>query len=808
MRGYLNNKSIKLGINKNTRNIRGRKNVNSLIYNNTTVPQVTHFYYSGKQKVSQKEIIIPIYFTDWYQREYYYDDKSLNFNLRLEIDGNISYIKNVKAGDYDLSLGILTVGEHEFNIEIEDIAHKLKSQRLFNKIWIVDDSNDIKETEIYNVTLDDLSNYNITLDLDESATSEQLTNNRHGLTSLFEYYHKQGYRKIILPKNSYIRINMQIADETETDIRGKIIPKPVFIPTNTTIDLNNSVIKLQPYDDRDYGKVMEVYNNMIAFVDCEDSHLINGIIEGDYFERKEVNYNYNEGTEENPVYKTGLANANGEHNNTITIYGGKYNSLDNLIVRQTTGYSLMNREATGHGKNGDLLYINAGFWDELLYLWENGDRKDLVNGVLVDCSNRVTSDYIDISSLVPYGAISVGRMLSNYPTSHYYEVKLSFFDENKNFIEEFIAYQAREVKIPSGTKYIRATLFDNLDRCKGQSFWILEPFHPEYIEYNNLTLIDNRTCVAPNLYKHFRMNNCKFIRSGNSITPLAIDAEDGGATMQDLFIENCEIVEKGESQTGDFIAVAGLNVVFQNNTNMSFGVRAEVVGATIRNNIFRTSCEISPGWRTNNTIRCYDNDVKNQNISVSWHNVYTSQVCIKNCSNIKARGGWDTDSVDCLVYYKCDNVAIGSNAYYKECIFHLETATDGTGFSVFDNCVFTCDVSTIKTLEIKSFNYGSMLEDMGEYNYCEFNINDNPLKIYSRKKDAFTKGKFSNCIFNSPTTLQFLYNNNMGDIQFNNCTFNSSLTIDLKDAKVQFNNCTFNRISYLNNGQLNSEFNN
>ena len=57
-------------------------------------------------------------------------------------------------------------------------------------------------------------------------------------------------------------------------------------------------------------------------------------------------------------------------------------------------------------------------------------------------------------------------------------------------------------------------------------------------------------------------------------------------------------------------------------------------------------------------------------------------------------------------------------------------------------------------------------------------------------------------------THLLLYNNNMGDIQFNNCTFNSSLTIDLKDAKVQFNNCTFNEISYLNNGQLNSEFNN
>ena len=64
MKGYFNNKLIKLGINKNSRSIKARKNTNSLIYNKTTVPQIVHYYYySGKQKVSNEETIIPIYFT-------------------------------------------------------------------------------------------------------------------------------------------------------------------------------------------------------------------------------------------------------------------------------------------------------------------------------------------------------------------------------------------------------------------------------------------------------------------------------------------------------------------------------------------------------------------------------------------------------------------------------------------------------------------------------------------------------------------------------------------------------------------------
>ena len=137
-----------------------------LKYDYRTVPQVIHYYYKGKQKVSTSETIIPIYFTDWYQREYYHNDNSLRFNLRLDLDGNVSYINNLPAGDYDLSLGVLDVGEHEYSIEVTQVNNGLRSQRLFNKIWIVDDSNDITEEQTYQIKDVDLNNYNITLNLE------------------------------------------------------------------------------------------------------------------------------------------------------------------------------------------------------------------------------------------------------------------------------------------------------------------------------------------------------------------------------------------------------------------------------------------------------------------------------------------------------------------------------------------------------------------------------------------------------------------------------------------------------------------
>lgn len=818
---YINGSKIKFGRGTKTiklannivkgRYIRAKKPIKDLIYNNTTTPQVSHYYYAGKQKVSLLPTIIPIYFTDWYQREYYYDDNSLKFNIRLDVDGNVSYINNVGAGDYDLSLGVLDVGEHNFSIEVEDVAHKTKSHRLFNKILIVDDGNDITEDETYNVTTADFVTHNITLNLDETATSEQLTNNRHGLTDLFAYYHNEGYRKIVLPENSYIRINMQIADETELDAFKKIIPKPVVVPTNTTIDLNGSTIKLHPYDDRDYGAKGTIYNNMIVFKECVDSHLINGIIEGDFFERKAINYNYNEGTEEAPKYKDGLSGSNGEHNGAITIYGGRYNTLENLTVQKVTGYNVMNEKGIGHAnEKGEVKYVNASFWLNNGSYWTSGDRKDLVNGVEVPCNNRCISDYIDVSPLVALGGMSVGKMLSDYPTGHYYQSKACFYDVNKTFIEEFDVYHAREIQFPEGTKYVRFAMFTPLNGLNGESFWLLEPLFPEYIEYNNLTFIDNRTCVAPNRFKHFRMYKCNFIRSGQSITPLAIDAEDGGSTMQDLFIDSCEIIESAPSQTGDFVAVAGLNIVFENNINMGFGIRAEVVGATVRNNSVRFNSELGSGWRTNNTVRCYNNNFNGYTVNGYGHTKYKSQLCVKGANNLRGKNGWNKDNVDFFMYSDCSSVTLSVNEYYKNCTIPLDGYSyDGCSQCIFDNCTITCNTEEVKAFIIKSCSYGTLIDDIGEYNDCTFDVKNSTLKFFSPRQGAYIKGVFNNCEFNSPLTLQLLYTNNMGDIQFNNCTFTESLSIDLKESKVQFNRCTFNRgISYLNNGSINSEFNN
>ena len=60
-----------------------------LLYDDTTIPYIYIEYYNPRPTTNDN-ITIPIYFTDFYQREYYYNDKSLKFTLRYELDGEVN----------------------------------------------------------------------------------------------------------------------------------------------------------------------------------------------------------------------------------------------------------------------------------------------------------------------------------------------------------------------------------------------------------------------------------------------------------------------------------------------------------------------------------------------------------------------------------------------------------------------------------------------------------------------------------------------------------------------------------------------
>ena len=87
---------IKTILNSETKKLMYKESIKRLSYTENTIPMISVYYYEPKQTINDT-IIIPMYFTDYYQREHYYNDNSLRFKLRYELDGEINYIENLTA---------------------------------------------------------------------------------------------------------------------------------------------------------------------------------------------------------------------------------------------------------------------------------------------------------------------------------------------------------------------------------------------------------------------------------------------------------------------------------------------------------------------------------------------------------------------------------------------------------------------------------------------------------------------------------------------------------------------------------------
>ena len=127
--------------------------------NEEEVPFIVINYYPPKIEDTQ-DVIIPFYATDFYQKEYFKNDNSVEFKLRYEIDGKVNY-KTIKSGDNEVNFGKLEKGIHWYTLQLED-KYGRQSRRICNEIWVINKNEyNIKESETYIVTDNDLSLYSI-----------------------------------------------------------------------------------------------------------------------------------------------------------------------------------------------------------------------------------------------------------------------------------------------------------------------------------------------------------------------------------------------------------------------------------------------------------------------------------------------------------------------------------------------------------------------------------------------------------------------------------------------------------------------
>ena len=221
------------------------------------VPYISTYYFNTKPTIYE-DVIIPFYVTNYDQSEYLYDEE-IKLDVLYQVDENSEKVITVSAGDNSINLGKLSKGEHYFSLQALDKSTNLKSHKLYNEVLVIDNSYTITKEQTYTITDDDLSKYSITKV--DTTDEDKMTNNRIGLTKLFADLQSQGYRRCILPFNSYFRIKK--VSGTEFEVRNGAIQ----IPSNFTVDMNGSTFKLET-NTEDINNINKVVDLLVRMNNC------------------------------------------------------------------------------------------------------------------------------------------------------------------------------------------------------------------------------------------------------------------------------------------------------------------------------------------------------------------------------------------------------------------------------------------------------------------------------------------------------------------------------------------------------------
>ncbi|MBR6366131.1 MAG: hypothetical protein IKS10_08570 [Lachnospiraceae bacterium] len=714
------------------------------------VPYVSTYYFNPKPTTNDT-IQIPLYITDYAQSEYMKNDSSVKLDLIYAVDGVKKTIKGVPLGDYTLTLGKLSAGTHTFYVEVYDPRTGLTSHRLFNDLWVVNPSETtITEKQTYYMTKADLTKYGIRND--NSTDENALISTKDGLTQLFADKQAAGYKKIVLLKGTY-RINGEDARKT-----------CIKIPSHFTVDMNGSTFKL------DTIKTEGIYVSgcIVTMDDVVDAHLINGTLEGDRFERQARDLEIN---------------GQGEGINAFYMSGGKYNSLENLTIKCTTGHTV----------------FTTGTWDGPGAILDTFTRTAIVNGKEVADKNCSTSSMIDLTRMLAYDAdedvVYVGHpggyrgLNGDSPV-----IYLSFYDANKKFMESFTGFQYRKIVVPTGAKYIRVTFSGTdfpTDDPDMHSVYVYTKHLGEYYKFSGIRFEDTRTCaLAPASGGNVLIENCTFNRCGNSITPCPVDFEDGWEEMQDVYYRNNTVLAKAEHTTATVIDNTGYNHVYENCKAHDIVIRSRVYGCVIRDFSSGDSTILwALGTKMTNLYGRIQNIVGGH---INFYNPLTEQevpvqMKVKNCTIANGDNvtTYTNSVVDTVVYENCtftnfsgDNATlhgctvmmdgdVRSHLHFYDCTFVPVAGKDLIYFNfsnpyyvdrVFENCKFTAKVATNPFSKDLTFK-GCEFEDL----YLTASVGDHPEKI-----------TFEDCVIRSASDkmLEFgpyAYSLDHIDVTFKNC---------------------------------------
>lgn len=619
------------------------------------IPYIAREFYEHTFRPNQ-EVEVGFYI-DTDTMDFYEKDMASLFRIKAYVDHNLAFTKVFKSGSHIFNFGILAEGEHILALEGEDIYGR-KSFRDYFEIRVKDGT----VVNRYEITLEDLNRYGVKNDYTEDVCES--------MTIMLEELSKK-YNYLVLPQGTY----------------KTAIDKTIDVPSNTTIDLNGATIKME--EGKAGNKALQ-----LRILQCEDTHVVNGIIQGDYDTHDFAN-----------------STNNSEWVHGVDIGGrSKYCSLENVEIKDITGYGII----SGFEADKD----GAGYcWANVGFKTTSNVTKNTTTGKL---DATCYTDFIDISKFKVDGCnyFQLGKYLGyqGCPSSTWYYT-LEMYDENKKLVDTFNGYYYRRVYIPQNVKYVKFKNYANSTIALWMDDTCLFAFKvPVNCEVKNCK-IDRARCVgfAPSAMESLRLLDTEFTRSGYNGAHCAFDSEDGWDMMHDFYMTRCNF---HDNPNNDWLTCAGHNFLVENNEyNGAIYVWTRAEGMVVRNNKVKA---INEGkGKESKHYKIYNNETTNA--------ITSTRCTIKNCKGSGINGA----SRNCEMY------GLGNSKGHKG-VNNKYIFKDGWSGYIADVNIKDSEVS-YETRETGDISFNALDSDtlfdnvkfIGKYN---FNNHNN-----------FNSGTFKNC---------------------------------------------------------------
>ncbi len=576
-----------------------------------SIPESLHYPYVStyyvKPTVSPEEAVaVKVFVTDWNNSKVRLGDDSHRFTVTLrlfsgEAPARTFTLRNIPSGDHAFNLGKLPEGAYRLGVFCVD-----EKKRPSHTVWHVFRVQAARAPKTRTVSLADLARDGIVPEVNRySYVDVAVTNNEKsaeiGAKVLAEV--KARAAEVAPPANGYVVVRpafggkpalhgwcrsvvlygknydkAAVAAEAEANTAGfrklidasvaagvarLVLPKDavfrvdhtgIVIPSNFTLDLNGSTLKMNGFTGAK-AKIVELRS-------AHDAHVVNGVIEGDYYE-----HDY-----------AGSPNASEWVDGVVMEGDCRYSSFENLVVRNIAGYG---------GGNGLLEkdHVFPGlFW--LTKTFEPGAIDRATGEIVKDAPFRFTTKFHDVSKLTA-GWLSVSRFLGYQGlATRQWQYTAAFYDAERKFLSAEVAFQYRPLPIPSGAKFLRVTMTEeSLEKMNEHRLAVTLFKLPVNCAFKKVRFARCRAVgLAQSAMRNMLVADCTFTASGETLANCAYDAEDGWDMMQDVYLHrnkffNCPMNE--------LLTCAGHNFIIEDN-DANVHLWGRTLSPCVRNNRGKT----------------------------------------------------------------------------------------------------------------------------------------------------------------------------------------------------------------------------